>query len=153
MTPYVRHMIRRDMPLVMEIERQSFDCPWTEDELTGVLRWRHCVAMVAEVGGQVAGFMVYVLSKNRIRVLDFAVAPGFRRRGVGRAMIAVLEAKLNAHRRVQIELEVADWNLDAQLFFRELGFRAEEILRGHFDGCDDAYRMVLSHRVLEEVVA
>ena len=66
----------------------------------------------------------------------------FCRRGVGRQMIAKLVGKLSNQRRNRIALYVRETNLQAQLFFRVLGFRAMEVVREHYpDTGEDAYSM------------
>ena len=88
--------------------------------------------MVAEVDDRVVGFMIYELHKARIHVLNFAVVEDYRRRGVGSQMLAKLSAKLSLQRRCRIVLEVRETNLDAQLFFRENGFRAVSVLHDYY---------------------
>ena len=92
---HIRWMIRRDMPEVLAIEHASFEYPWCEEEFLRVLRQRNCIGMVAEYGERIVGFMIYELHRNKIHVLDFATHPEFRRRGVGRQMIAKLVGKLS----------------------------------------------------------
>ncbi|MFM7564726.1 MAG: GNAT family N-acetyltransferase, partial [Planctomycetota bacterium] len=74
-------MIRRDMPEVLNIEAQSFEFPWSEDDFIRCLRQRNCIGMVAECDEQVVGFMIYELNRNVLHVLNFAVRSDFRRRG------------------------------------------------------------------------
>jgi ribosomal-protein-alanine N-acetyltransferase len=139
---HIRWMIRRDMPEVLAIEASSFEFPWVEEDFIRCLRQRNCIGMVAEHDDQVVGFMIYELNKNRIQVLNFAVAPEFRRRGVGTQMVAKLIGKLSAQRRTRIALEVRETNLAAQLFFRTTGFRAVTVLRNFYeDTPEDAYVM------------
>ncbi len=139
---HIRWMIRRDMPEVLSIEASSFEFPWLEEDFIRCLRQRNCIGMVAEHDDQVVGFMIYELNKNRIQVLNFAVAPEFRRRGVGTQMVAKLIGKLSVQRRSRIVLEVRETNLAAQLFFRTIGFRAISVLRNFYeDTPEDAYLM------------
>ena len=141
-TCHIRWMIRRDMPSVMQIEQASFEFPWTEEEFIRCLRQRDCIGMVAERSEEVVGFMIYELHKSRIHILSFAVHPEFRRQGVGRAMTDKLISKLAYQRRNRIVLEVRETNLDAQLFFRQLGFRATSVLRSFYeDTPEDAFLM------------
>jgi ribosomal-protein-alanine N-acetyltransferase len=139
---HIRWMIRRDMPEVLAIEASSFEFPWVEEDFIRCLRQRNCIGMVAEHDDQVVGFMIYELNKNRIQVLNFAVARDFRRRGVGTQMVAKLIGKLSAQRRTRIAMEVRETNLAAQLFFRTAGFRAVSVLRNFYDDTpEDAYLM------------
>ncbi len=144
---HIRWMIRRDMPEVLDIEDESFEFPWLEEDFIRCLRQRNCIGMVAEYEDRVVGFMIYELHKNRIHVLNFSVAPDYRRRGVGCQMVAKLIAKLSSQRRSRIMLEVRETNLAAQLFFRESGFRAVSVLRSYYeDTPEDAYLMQYRYR-------
>jgi ribosomal-protein-alanine N-acetyltransferase len=139
-------MIRRDMPEVLAIEAKSFEFPWSEDDFIRCLRQRNCIGMVAERDERVVGFMIYELHKNRLHILNFAVHPEFRRNGVGSQMALKLVGKLSPQRRSRILLEVRETNLDAQLFFRDLGFRAISVLRDFYDDTiEDAYLMEFHH--------
>lgn len=139
---HIRWLIRRDMPEVIGIESNSFEFSWSEDDFIRCLRQRNCIGMVAEHNERVVGFMIYELHRNRLHVLNFAVHPDFRRRGVGGQMIRKLVGKLAPQRRNRIVLEVRETNLDAQLFFRSLGFRAISLLRDFYDDTtEDAYLM------------
>ena len=139
---HIRWMIRRDMMEVLDIENHSFEFPWSEEDFIRCLRQRNCIGMVAEHDEHVAGFMIYELHRNRLHILNFAVAPEFRRRGVGHQMVDKLIGKLSGQRRSRILLEVRETNLAAQLFFRDLGFRAISVLRDFYDDTtEDAYLM------------
>src|SRR6476646_6044993 len=85
---HIRWMIRRDMPEVLQAEQESFDFSWTEDDFLRCLRQRNCIGMVAELDDRVVGFMIYELHKNRLHVLNFAVAGAFLRQGIGAQTIA-----------------------------------------------------------------
>jgi [ribosomal protein S18]-alanine N-acetyltransferase len=144
---HIRWMIRRDMGEVLQIERESFEFPWVDEDFIRCLRQRNCIGMVAEHEGRVAGFMIYELHKTRIHVLNFAVDEAYQRRGVGSQMVAKLIAKLSSQRRSRIVLEVRETNLSAQLFFRENGFRAVSVLHGYYaDTPEDAYLMQYRYR-------
>lgn len=139
---HIRWMIRRDMPEVLQIEQDSFDYSWTEEDFLRCLRQRNCIGMVAEVGDKVVGFMIYELHKSKLHILNFAVCPNHRRNGMGGQMIAKLIGKLSSHRRTKITLAVRESNLNAQVFFRAQDFRATKVLRNYYeDSGEDAYLM------------
>lgn len=148
---HIRWMIRRDMPEVLAIEEECFEFPWSEDDFIRCLRQRNCIGMVAEHDERVAGFMIYELHRNRLHILNFAVAAPLRRHGVGRQMVEKLIGKLSSQRRNRIMLEVRETNLAAQLFFRDLGFRAVSVLRDFYvDTTEDAYLMQYRFRAAAE---
>src|SRR5882672_12035331 len=83
----IRWMIRRDMPEVLKIEQESFEFNWTEEDFLACLRQRNCIGMVAEHDNHVVGFMIYELHKTKLHILNFAVAPEWRRIGIGTQMV------------------------------------------------------------------
>lgn len=140
----VRWTISADLPRVLEIEDACFGWDaWTEEELRAVLSDRCVIGMVAEQGEQVIGHMVYLLRKGSIRLLDFAIDPAFQRSGVGESMMAKLTCKLSARNRTRLNAVVPEGNLPFLAFLRSFGFRAEKVLRGHFDDGSDGYLMRL----------
>jgi [ribosomal protein S18]-alanine N-acetyltransferase len=151
---HIRWMIRRDMPSVLAIEEASFEFPWSEEEFIRCLRQRNCIGMVAERDDQVVGFMIYELHKNRLHLLNFSVDPVCRRSDIGTSMVEKLSSKLSQERRNRITLEVRETNLGAQLFFKELGFRAISVLRDFYeDTTEDAYLMQFRYRAKTEEMA
>jgi ribosomal-protein-alanine N-acetyltransferase len=144
---HIRWMIRRDMASVLDIEQACFEFPWGEEDFIRCLRQRNCIGMVAEVGEQVVGFMIYELHKTRLHILNFCVHPEWRRQGVGRVMVEKLVSKLSYQRRTRVMLEVRETNLAAQLFFRSMGFKAITVLHEFYeDTPEDAYLMQFRYR-------
>jgi ribosomal-protein-alanine N-acetyltransferase len=144
---HIRWMIRRDMSEVLDIEGSSFEFPWTEDDFVNCLRQRNCIGMVAEHDECVVGFMIYELHKSRLHIINFAVNPDYRRRGIGSQMLQKLVGKLSHQRRSKILLEVRETNLEAQLFFKKSSFRAVSVLRDFYDDTtEDAYLMQFMHQ-------
>jgi ribosomal-protein-alanine N-acetyltransferase len=138
----VRWMVRRDLQDVAAIEQSVFEFPWKEDEFIRCLQQRNCIGMVAEYDNRVVGFMVYEAAKTRFHLLNIAVAPEFRRRGIARQMLQKIIGKLGNQRRNKISLEVRETNLPALFFLRSLGFLATKILRDFYENTnDDAYLM------------
>ncbi len=138
----VRWMVRRDLPEVLDIEKQCFEFPWREEDFLHCLRQRNCIGMVAEYEGRVVGFMIYEVPKNRIHLLNIATHPEFRHRSVAAQMIRKLVGKLVNQRRTRIVMEIRETNLPALLFFRSQGFLATSILRNFYEEMhEDAYVM------------
>jgi [ribosomal protein S18]-alanine N-acetyltransferase len=148
---HIRWMIRKDMPAVLSIEKESFDHPWREIEFLHCLRQRNCIGMVAEIDDAVVGYMIYELHKNRLHVLNFAVSKDHQRKGVGTSMTERLRSRLSHERRNRIVLEVREGNLPAQLFFRSLKFRAISVLTDFYEDSDeDAYLFQYRHLATQE---
>jgi len=145
----IRWMIRRDMPEVLGIEQANFEFPWQDEDFIKCLRQRNCIGLVLDDAplprrdgnyGRILGFVIYELHKNRLHILNFAVHAAMHRRGVGRALVQKMIGKLSPLRRNRLMLEIRDSNLDAQCFFRAMGFKAVSVLRDFYeDTSDDGY--------------
>lgn len=146
----VRWLIRRDMPEVLAIDHASHDGIWEDTEYLHALRQRNCIGMVAENTSTpphvVVGAMVYELFQARLVILRFCVHPGYRRQGVGRAMIERLVDKLGQQRRKEISVLVPECNLPAQSFLRAMGFRCERIVRNEHADDDYEFRFRLKEQ-------
>jgi len=134
--PHIRWMIRRDMPEVLDIEKKSFEDSWDEDDFMEDLRQRCVIGMVAEHDEKIVGFMIYELNKTDIHILNFAVHPDHRFRGIGNAMAQKLKSKLGP-RRDKIFLEVRKSGRDTQLFFKKIGFQAARMLSAFYKDTDE----------------
>lgn len=136
----IRWLIRRDMPEVLEIERASFANYWLDQDFLSALKTRNVIGNVAEHVGKVVGFNIYELHPGRLAILNFAVAPEFRRQGVGSQMISRMVDKLSQQRRTEIVLSIRERNLGMQQFLRSNGFQCVDIAREAYDDSDeDAY--------------
>ena len=137
---HIRWMIRRDMPAVLDIENDSFPFAWTREDFRNALRQRNCMAMVAEIGDKIVGYMIYELHRNRLEILNLAVHRQHRRSGVGSSMLAKLYGKLSPQRRTRIVAAVCERNEIAHYWLKACGFRCVGLLREHFNETDeDAY--------------
>lgn len=139
---HIRWMPRRDMTRVLGIEERCFEFPWSEMDFVRCLRNRNAIGMVVEHDGNVIGFVIYELHKERLHILNMAVHPDYQRQGVGRAIVAKLTSKLEHDRRNRILLEVRESNLTALAFLRHCGFEAKRIMPNFYqETTDDAYLM------------
>ena len=94
--------------------------------------------------------MIYELHKDQLHVLNFSVLPYVRRRGIGMQMVNKLVGKLSQQRRNRIVLEIRETNLAAQMFFKNLSFRAVSVLRDYYDDTvEDAYVMQYRYKSSE----
>lgn len=145
---HIRWMIRRDMPEVLQIE-ESEQWSLSEADILQILRQRNCIGMIIEdedpkspTCGKIMGYMIYELHKHHLELLKLVVDPQFRHRGLGSTMIRKLQYKLNSHKRTALVVNVRETNLQGQIFLKELGFIATNVLREHFcDSNEDAYEM------------
>lgn len=122
--PYrIRSARPADAAGLVAIERRAFSDPWSEASFREALIAPWTFGLVADTARGLAGYLVGREVAGTGEVLNLAVAPEFRRRGIGGAL---LEAGLAAMRRRKVEevfLEVRESNISAQALYVGRGFR------------------------------
>ncbi len=137
----IRWFTRRDLPFVLEIERDCFEHPWSYDDFMLCLQKWHCIGLVAEAGCKIIGYAIYEFQRSQLHLRNFAVGKDQRRAGVGSEMLRVLFDRLSFDVRSRITVEVRESNLGAQLFFKSRGFKAVSLRRNAHESGDDLYLM------------
>ncbi|MBR1497462.1 MAG: ribosomal protein S18-alanine N-acetyltransferase [Oscillospiraceae bacterium] len=123
MNDLIRDAREGDLPRLAEIERECFSVPWTVDMLRSQFSPGQHVFLVAEKDGEAAGYigLAYVLDEGYIS--NVAVAPAFRRRGVGDALLDGMEARGRALALAFLTLEVRESNAPARALYAKHGYR------------------------------
>ena len=123
--PYrIRSAVAADAAGLVAIERRAFSDPWSEASFREALTSPWTFGLVAEGARGVAGYLIGREVAGTGEVLNLAVTPELRRRGIGGAL---LEAGLTALRRRRVDevfLEVRESNRSAQALYLGYGFRA-----------------------------
>ena len=134
-----------DLSAIMDIEHLSFTTPWTADAMEQEIESRDWSrVIVATVEGEVVGFMVYWVVVNELHLLNLAVDPTWRRRGIGRAMVRYLVELAEDNYLSSLFLEVRVSNKPAQKLYREFGFKPVAIRQNYYsDDGEDAIVMCL----------
>ncbi|MDR0819027.1 MAG: ribosomal protein S18-alanine N-acetyltransferase [Oscillospiraceae bacterium] len=120
------------IPRILEIERASFDDPWTERMFTDELKNPRGYYLAALDGDNIIGFagMFYLLGEGEIR--NIAVAPEARKRGVASALLNAIEAKAMEVNLSGITLEVRVSNQPAIELYSKLGYKSLGIRPGYY---------------------
>ena len=131
------------LPEVLDIEILSFDYGfWSEEVFRSVLRQKNFIGKVAEKDGRVTGYMIYELGKGKWNIHNLAVNLKDRRNGFATSFIEMLKFEVERHKRKEINMGLRESNLEAQLFCKNLGFRAIRTLRNFYDDTlEDCYMM------------
>lgn len=131
----LRFFIERDVAEVVAIAQRSLESPWDADMFRAVRREDGVVGTVAEdAQGRVVGYVVYREEPAGIAILDFAVHPDARNRGVGERLLASLVERLSPLHRVQITIRIPETNVAAIRWFHHAGFDLTEVVRGAAPG-------------------
>jgi ribosomal-protein-alanine N-acetyltransferase len=136
----VRRYRPSDFEALVELQREARPDGWGPETLVYFLSRRRTRTYVAELGGQVLGFFMVSVGRDRLHLDNVSVGRDARRRGIGLALLAMVDRLAVARGVAQIDLEVREHNLRAQLLYRRAGYRAHEVLSGHYRG-EDGYAM------------
>jgi [ribosomal protein S18]-alanine N-acetyltransferase len=111
----IRHATAADLPAIASIQAASPQAArW---DPTDYLAYD---VLVAVQGGQVAGFLVTrSVAEGEHEILNLAVAPEFRRCGIGRTLLE----RFMAQPRGSVFLEVRESNRGARDFYQSVGFK------------------------------
>lgn len=110
------------------------DSDLLDEGIDAVMKPQNTVGLVAEIGYHVVGFAAWRAEEGErktsdFRLLEFCVHPNHRRQGVGRKLLANIVSKAGAARRpTRLVADVPEEKLSAQLYLRNQGFIAREIL-------------------------
>src|ERR687894_3016771 len=132
----IRDATEEDVHLILALirelaayERLSHEVSATGDGLREWLFGEHPVAevLIGEANGQPAAFALFFhnfstfLGKPGIYLEDLYVRPGFRGKGLGKAMLARLARLARARGCGRLEWWVLDWNEPSIGFYEKLG--------------------------------
>lgn len=123
-----------DLEDCVRIENESFlEYQWSKKDFQTTLEEKNVIGYAADVDFEVRGFLIYKFTKVQVDILNFAVDPLFRRRGIATKLFEWLMMKFDGNgKRDVINCIVHEKNLPAQIFLRKQGFKARII-------ADDTY--------------
>ena len=121
-TLHVRDAQSGDLKAILEIERLSFSDPWSARMFRPHLYNRAYPFLVAEEQRTVVGFAVAQTVVSEAELLDIAVHPGARGRGVGATLLEALMAQCAVQGAVTMTLEVRESNGAARALYNRYGF-------------------------------
>ena len=110
------------VPAVAALEKICFSDPWSENSVASELKNKLALWLVAEENGAVAGYIGSQTCTDESDVMNVAVHPDFRRRGIGEALVNVLVAELKAMGSHCLTLEVRASNAPAIALYEKMGF-------------------------------
>jgi ribosomal-protein-alanine N-acetyltransferase len=139
----LRRLDQRDLAAVEEIERSSYPTPWSRAMFAAELRKQSSLALGAfSDDGELVGYAFVSRYVDAWHVMNVAVAPAYRRRGIATTLLERLFEVTSADPRRGYTLEVRVSNTDAIRLYERLGFESRGIRRGYYtDNREDALIM------------
>jgi ribosomal-protein-alanine N-acetyltransferase len=140
----LRRLQLRDLSAIEAIERSSYPTPWSRSMFAGELTKPSSICLGAFDGetGPLLGYLIISRYVDAWHVMNVAVAPEHRRRGIAASLLERLFEITAGDGRRGYTLEVRVSNTSAIKLYEGAGFRARGIRRGYYtDNREDALIM------------
>jgi len=138
---------RGDLDEILAIERASFPHPWSPEMFDEELNNRLCHIFVAReragTGGRVVGYVCFWLFLAEMHLLNIAVDPVSRQRGIGAGLLARALDFARERGVKMVFLEARRGNRSAQSLYRRFGFREMGVRPRYYEDGEDAIVMLL----------
>ena len=137
----------RDLEALYLLDQLCFEpgIAYTRPQIRRFLHLPTARGVVAEVGGELAGFAIGYRSRRGVaHVLTLDVHPDFRRRRLGHALMRAVLSRLAEDGATETRLEVDVRNAGAIAFYERLGFRPLRRLEDYYAAGRPALEMALS---------
>jgi len=142
-------MCPEDLPEVLEIERRSFPQPWTPGLFLHELKVPFSRTTLIRASNGTRTTLAYVcrwLVGDEAHILNLAVHPDHRGRGLGRRLVELVVQEAQAAGARLVTLEVRRENAPARSLYRKLGFVDTGQRRNYYGRGEDAIIMSLALR-------
>ena len=140
----LRRLELRDLSAIERIERASYPTPWSRSMFASELAKPSsiCLGAFDLASDELVGYLVISRYVDAWHVMNVAVAPAQRRRGIATSLLERLFEVTARDARRGYTLEVRVSNDAAIRLYEALGFRARGIRRGYYtDNREDALIM------------
>lgn len=126
-------MQERHLTDLAELEQLCFSQPWSREGLAAELNEPTACFLVAEQGGQVAGYAGMHCVLDEAYIANVAVHPNFRRRGIATVLLAELEVCAKQRGAEFVSLEVRASNAGAIALYESCGYETVGVRRGMYE--------------------
>jgi ribosomal-protein-alanine N-acetyltransferase len=114
---------------------------WTPVRVAASIRAANVNVLVASMHEEIAGFAIMRYGDDDAHLDLLAVAPPYRRSGIGRQLMEWLEECAIVAGIFNVDLEVRAGNEEAQIFYNRMGYRTLLQRPGYYQGIEAALRM------------
>lgn len=125
-----------DLGQIIEIERESFDHPYSKAFLIYLLKREDQINLVAE-DKRIIGYSSTRIEGELGHILSIAVHPNRRREGVGTKLMQTILNSLQEKCR-GLFLEVRECNKKGQKFYNALSFKEKGVKENYYENDEDA---------------
>ncbi len=122
-----------DAASIAEMEARCFSDPWSLDYLENLLRNPAVHFVVAESDGVPAGYFGITVIVDECEVLNVAVLPEYRRKGIGRTLMEEIICICRRSSVTSLFLEHRESNTAAAALYESLGFAEYGRRKNYYD--------------------
>ena len=138
----IRPLGLSDLTAIEAIEQRAYRTPWSRSMFASELAKSSSVCLGAFEGEQLVGYIVNSRYVDAWHVMNVAVDPAYRHRGIATRMLERLFELTRDDQRRGYTLEVRISNADAIGLYENLGFVRQGIRRAYYtDNREDALIM------------
>ena len=120
------------VPQIAELEKICFNDPWSEKSIASELDNRLSLWLVAMDGDRVAGYVGSQSVLGETDMMNIAVHPDFRRRGIAEELVMKLVEELKVRGNHSLMLEVRASNEPARNLYEKLGFQQVGLRKNYY---------------------
>ncbi len=133
----------KNIEAVYELEKLSFDSPWTHKMFEAEINNSRSVYLVAKdkQTNETVGYIGVWLAVDFADITNVAVHPGYRKKGIAISLINEICRICKDKGIKKVGLEVNVNNKPAIALYKKLGFTVDSVRKKYYKNKDDAWLM------------
>lgn len=134
----------KDFNVIFNIEEMSYKDPWPREVFIMDFLFNSSARYyVAKINGQTAGFLGIWDEEKKIHIINITVHPEYRRKGIGKNLLAFAVNYAKEKGKKEIYLEVRKTNISAIKLYESMGFLEKERIANYYQDGEEGIRMTL----------
>ena len=142
----IRFMKKEDITSLVAIENDSFkDGKYSKDQLLYEYKENPFSKILVNVDNNIVNaFLIYMVTFNSATIVQIAVMPKLRKKGIASKLLKAMEKELTKkYGEIEnVTLEVRDSNKSAIKLYLKNGYKKNHVKKKYYDNGDDAIYMM-----------
>ena len=136
-----RELTLSDVFAIVKAERACFALPWQEKDVLSVCKRVDFCGVVAEVGGEIVGYLLGLTLFENAEVLRLGTLPAYRGKGVGGEVLDAFFERVKARGAERVFLEVRVSNRPAIGLYESRAFSPLRVRLKYYGDGEDGLEM------------
>ena len=128
----ITNMTSDHVAQIADLEKLCFSDPWSENSIASELENKLSLWLVALEDGKVVGYVGSQTVLGWTDMMNIAVHPDYRRRGIAESLVEKLVDALKANQAENLTLEVRISNTPAISLYEKLGFAQVGLRKNYY---------------------